>query len=117
MNSPAPIDPNQPVLPAQAWYTSPLQLRLVAAGVSQAISMLLRTINLLGFEIHIAAVDHVDELAANLTQGVALGFVAWAWWKRQRSQIAPLTMTAKGAEDLTRINPPVLDADPTKVKK
>lgn len=116
MNSPTPIEPNQPIVPAAPWYESPVQVRLVSAGISGATSLVFRTIDLLGFEIQVKHID-VDALGANLGQGVAMVFLALAWWKRQRSQLAPLTMTRKAADDQTRINPPVLAIDPTKVGK
>jgi hypothetical protein len=106
----------QPVLPPQPWYTSPVQVQLVAAGVTQFISIVFRTIDLLGFELQLQKLD-VDAIGANVAQGLVLVFVAIAWWKRQRSQVAPLTMTQKRADDLTKMNPPVLSADPTKVPK
>lgn len=114
MNSPNPVP--QPVLPAAPWYSSPVQVQLVTAGVAQAISIVFRTVDALGYEIKLGAAD-VDALAANVTQGVAMACVAWAWWKRQRSQVAPLTFTAKAAEDLTKARPPILEQDPTKLPK
>lgn len=114
MNSPTPLD--QPVLPPAPWYTSPLQVQLVAAGISQVISLALRTVALLGYEIQVKEIP-VDELGANLAQGLAFMFGGIAWWKRQRSQVAPLTMTKQAAKDLTQINPPLLASDPTKVPK
>lgn len=116
MNSPTPIDPTQPVLPPAPWYESPVQVRLVAAGISQVISIAFRTVNAFGFTIEVGHVD-VDAVGADLAQGIAGLALAWAWWKRQRSKIQPLTMTAKQAEDLTRVNPPVMASDPTKVGK
>lgn len=35
-------------------------------------------------------------------------------YRRQTSPIAPLTMTRKGADTKAAINPPLLDADPSK---
>jgi hypothetical protein len=116
MNSPIPIDPNQPVLPAQPWYTSPVQVQLVAAGFTQGISIIFRTIDLLGFELQLKHID-VDALGANLAQGLVLLFVGIAWWKRQRSQVAPLTFSKQAAKEMTQSNPPLLASDPTKVPK
>jgi hypothetical protein len=106
----------QPVLPAVPWYESPVQVRLVSAGISGAISVVFRTIDLLGFELQVKHID-VDALGANLAQGVALVFVGLAWWKRQRSAVAPLTFTATGAAAHAVSNPPLLDSDPTKLPK
>jgi len=87
----------QPVLPPAPWYESPLQVRLVAAGVSQVISCGFRLVKFFGYEIEIADTN-VDQLAADLTQLAALGFLGWASWKRQRSALQPLTMTRAAAD-------------------
>lgn len=91
-------DDNQtpPVLPPAPWYESDVTVRLVAAGFAQLVSIIFRTIDLLGYEIRISAAD-IDAILANVTQGVALvaGFLALL--KRKSSPIQPLTLTKAAA--------------------
>jgi len=105
----------QPILPAAPWYTSEVQVRAVIAAAAQLVSIALRIIGKYT-EIEITT-EMVDSIVADVTQGVAVLFGILAITKRQTSQVAPLTITAKQAEDLTRIKPPLLDSDPTKVPK
>lgn len=105
----------QPVLPAAAWYTSEVQVRAVIAAAAQLVSIALRIIGkYTDLEI---TTEMIDSIVADVTQGVAVIFGVLAVTKRQTSAVAPLTMTAKQAEDLTRINPPLLDSNPTKLPK
>jgi hypothetical protein len=105
----------QPLLPAAPWYTSEVQVRAVVAAAAQLISILLRIVGKYT-ELSITT-DMVDAIVADVTQGVAVVFGVLAITKRQSSQVAPLTLTQKGADDLTKIKPPLLDSDPTKAPK
>jgi hypothetical protein len=116
MNSPTPLDPNQPVLAPAPWYTSEVTVRLVAAGAAQVVSVLFRLVDLFGYTLKIAAAD-VDAIGANLTQLITLVALGLALLKRTNSPVQPLTMTKRQAEDMTQMNPPLLARDPTKVPK
>jgi hypothetical protein len=105
----------QPLLPAAPWYTSEVQVRAVIAAAAQLISILLRIVGKYT-ELSITT-DMVDAIVADVTQGVAVVFGVLAITKRQSSQVAPLTLTANGAALRDVGNPPLLDADPTKVPK
>lgn len=116
MNAPNPIDPNQPLLPPAPWYTSEVQVRAVIAIGGQLVSLVFRTLPLIGINIDTSGFD-VDALVANATQGVAIVFAGLAIMKRQQSAVAPLTLTAKAAEQKKIETPPLLDSDPTKLPK
>ena len=105
----------QPIIPAAPWYTSEVQVRAVIAALAQLVSIALRIVGKYT-ELSITT-DMVDAIVADVTQGVAVVFGVLAVTKRQTSAVAPLTMTRKGADDQTRINPPLLDSDPTKLPK
>lgn len=115
MNSPNPVPQTQPVLPPAPWYTSDVQVRMVIAIVGQLVSLVFRTLPMLGINFDASAID-VDAVVANITQGVAIVFGLLAIVKRQQSPVAPLTLTQKAAEDRTKINPPLLESDPTKFR-
>lgn len=105
----------QPILPAAPWYTSEVQVRAVIAAAAQLVSIALRIIGKYT-ELSITT-DMVDAIVADVTQGAAVIFGILAVTKRQASAVAPLTLTAKQADDQTRINPPLLPSDPTKLPK
>lgn len=107
------MNEQQPVLPASPWWTSEVQVRAVIALGAQLVSILLRMVGRYT-ELSITT-EMVDAVVADVSQGVAILFGMLAVMKRQSSPIAPLTMTAGGAERKTIENPPLLDADPTKV--
>lgn len=106
----------QPVLPAVPWYESEVQLRAVLAMVAQLLSVVTRIADHLGLHVQVSGAD-IDAIFADLTQGAAIWLGALAIIKRQKSAVSPLTMTAGGAAAQTVINPPLLDADPTKLPK
>lgn len=101
----------QPIIPPAPWYTSPTQVAALIAAVSQLASILIRWF---GLPITDA---QLDEYSADALQVVTILAGVWAMVKRQQSAIAPLTMTRKGAEAKAAANPPLLDTDPSKVKK
>jgi hypothetical protein len=105
----------QPVLPPAPWYTSEVQVRAVIAAAAQLVSIALRVIGKYT-ELSITT-DMVDAIVADVTQAAAVIFGILAVTKRQTSAIAPLTITAKQAEVMSQITPPLLDADPTKLPK
>jgi hypothetical protein len=109
------MNEQQPVLPAEAWYTSEVQVRAVIALGAQLVSIALRMVGRYT-EVSVTT-EMVDAIVADISQGVAILFGILAVTKRQNSAVAPLTMTAGGAERKTLANPPVLDSDPTKVTK
>lgn len=104
----------QPVLPAEPWYRSEVQVRAVIAIVAQLVSIILRIVGRYT-EISITS-DMVDAVVADLTQGVAVVFGLLAVTKRGHAQVAPLTLTASRADTRNAQNPPILGADPTKGK-
>jgi hypothetical protein len=106
----------QPILPATPWYESEVQLRAVLAMGAQLISVLTRIADHLGLHVQVSAVD-IDAVFADLTQVVAIWLGALAIIKRQKSAVAPLTLTAGSAALRTVQNPPLLDSDPTKLPK
>jgi hypothetical protein len=105
----------QPLLPAAPWYTSEVQVRGVIAAAAQLVSIVLRIVGRYT-ELSVTT-DMIDAITADVTQGLAVVFAVLALTKRQSSPVAPLTLTAKGAERLTQLNPPLLDSDPTKIPK
>lgn len=106
----------QPLLPATPWYESEVQLRAVLAMAAQLVSIGTRIADHLGLHIQVSGAD-IDAIFADLTQGLAIWLGALAIIKRQKSQVSPLTLTAGSAAAQTVINPPMLDADPTKITK
>jgi hypothetical protein len=106
----------QPLLPAAPWYESEVQLRAVLALAAQLVSIALRIANHLGLELEISGAD-IDAIFADLTQGAAIWLGVLAIIKRQKSAVAPLTLTAEAAALRTVQNPPLLDSDPTKIPK
>lgn len=106
-----PAQPVQPLIPAAPWYTSPAQVAGVVAGLSQIASILIRW-------FHLGITDEqLQGYSADALQLVTIGAGLWAMYHRQQSALAPLTLTRKGAEAKTAANPPLLDSDPTKIKK
>lgn len=103
----------QPLLPAAPWYSSEVQVRAVIALAAQLVSIALRMVARYT-EISITT-DMIDAIGADVSQGVAILFGILAVTKRQTSVVAPLTMTAAGAEKKTAVNPPILATDPTKI--
>jgi hypothetical protein len=101
------------VLPAAPWYTSEVQVRAVIALGAQLLSIGLRVLSHFGIQLDTDSID-VDGIVADVSQGVAILFAVLAIVKRQQSPVAPLTITAKGAETKTAAAPPLLDRDPTK---
>ncbi len=106
----------QPLLPATPWWESEVQLRAVLAMAAQLVSVALRIADHLGLHIQVSGAD-IDAIFADLTQGVAIWLGVLAIIKRQKSQVAPLTLTAGAAAAQTVINPPLLPNDPTKLPK
>lgn len=109
------MNEQQPILPPAPWWTSEVQVRAVIALGAQLISILFR---ILGRYTEIAVTtDMIDALVADLTQATAIIFGAMAVMKRSSSAVAPLTLTAGSAALRNVQNPPLLDADPTKVQR
>lgn len=108
------MNDTQPVLPAEPWYRSEVQVRAVIAIAAQLVSIILRMVGRYT-EVSITS-DMVDAIFADITQGVAVVFGLLAVTKRGNAQVAPLTLTASRAETRNAQNPPILGTDPTKVK-
>jgi hypothetical protein len=110
----------QPVLPAAPWWESEVQVRAVLAMAAQLLSILARLSGRIaehfGVQLQVSGAD-IDAIFADLTQGAAIWLGVLAIIKRQTSQVAPLTLTAGSAALRTVQNPPLLDADPTKLPK
>lgn len=109
------MNDTQPVLPAEPWYRSEVQVRAVIAIAAQAVSILLRMVGRFT-EVSITT-DMIDAVFADITQGVAVLFGLLAVTKRGNAQVAPLTLTAGGADARNEANPPLLPSDPTKEPK
>lgn len=101
----------QSVLPAEAWYHSPVQVAAVIAAASQLASIVIRW-----FGLPITD-EQIETYSADALQFVTIASSVWAIVKRQTSAVAPLTLTAGGAARQTTANPPLLDADPTKTQE
>ena len=106
----------QPLLPPEQLFASPLSVSLLKVAFAQLISIAFRMPGHFGYEIEVANLE-VDSIAADFAQLVAFGFGVWAFIQRKRSKVQPLTFTQAGADALTKINPPMLGADPTKIPK
>lgn len=102
----------QPLLPAEPWYKSEVQVRAVIAIAAQLVSILIRMVGRYT-EISITS-DMVDAVVADITQVVAVVFGLLAITKRSSANVAPLTLTRDGAQVRNAKNPPLLPADPTK---
>ena len=85
-----------PVLPPEPWYKSEVQVRAVVAIGSQGVSLIFRTLPLLGIEITVDQAQ-LDAIFANVMQGVAVLFGYLAITKRASSPIQPLTLTKASA--------------------
>jgi hypothetical protein len=109
-------EPQTSVIPAAPWYESETQVRAVLAMAAQLVSVGLRIAGHLGLQLQISGSD-IDGIFADLTQGAAIWLGALAIIKRQKSAVAPLTLTASGAVLHAVENPSLLDADPTKIPK
>ena len=92
-----------------------VQVRAVIAAAAQLLSIALRIVG--RYTDLSVTTDMIDSITADVTQGIAVLFGVLAVTKRQSSQVAPLTMTQKGADALTQSKPPLLDSDPTKLPK
>jgi hypothetical protein len=105
-----PVSPQsgQPLIPPQPWYTSPIQIAGVVAGLSQVVSILIRW-----FGLHITDAQ-LQAYSADALQIVTILAGAYAIVRRQRSQLAPLTLTRRGANKLANANPSLLTSDPSK---
>jgi hypothetical protein len=106
----------QPVIPATPWWESEVQVRAVLAMGAQLVSVGIRIAGHLGLQLQVSGSD-IDALFADLTQGAAIWLGALAIIKRQKSAVAPLTLTSNGAAVQARDNPSILDVDPTKIPK
>lgn len=107
------MNDQQPILPPAPWYTSEVQVRAVIALGAQLISILFR---ILGRYTDIeVTTEMIDALVADMTQATAIIFGVLAIMKRSNSPVAPLTLTAGSAAVRAVQNPPLLDADPTKI--
>lgn len=105
----------QPVLPAEPWYRSEVQVRAVIAMAAQLVSIVLRIVGRYT-EVSITS-DMIDMVVADVTQGVAVVFAFLAITKRSNTSVAPLTLTASRADTRNAQNPPILGTDPTKEMK
>lgn len=105
----------QPILPAEPWYTSEVQVRAAIAMAAQLVSIILRIVG--QYTTVSITTDVIDSIVADVSQGAAILFGFLAITKRQTSKVAPLTLTAAGAERKIAANPPLLDSDPTKGTK
>lgn len=76
------------------WYRSPVYIGAITSLVTQVLV-------LIGVADKIAPGDVAKYVDAVL-QLCALGGAALAWWKRQRSDVQPLTLTKKSAEEKNR---------------
>lgn len=108
-------EPQQPLLAAEPWYKSEVQVRAVIAIAAQVVSILFRYVNS-WFGTNVSS-DDVDRVVADISQIVALFFLGWAAVKRQNASVQPLTLTAARAEARNAAAPPVLSEDPTKAPK
>jgi hypothetical protein len=106
----------QPLLPAEQLFASPVSVSLLKLGIAQVISIAFRLPGHFGYVIEIANLD-VDAIAADAAQLVAFGFGVWAFIQRKRSKVQPLTFTQAGADALTKSNPPILPSNPTVTTK
>lgn len=102
----------QPVLPAEPWYKSEVQVRAVIAIAAQLISILLRMVGRYT-DVSITS-EMVDAVVADVSQGVAVVFGLLAITKRSGAAVAPLTLTRDAAQVRNAQNPPLLPTDPTK---
>jgi hypothetical protein len=109
------MNDTQPVLPAEPWYRSEVQVRAVIAIAAQLVSIILRMVGRYT-EVSITS-DMIDAVVADVTQGVAVVFGLLAVTKRGNAQAAPLTLTASAAQVRNSQNPPILATDPTKEVK
>lgn len=109
------MNDTQPVLPAEPWYKSEVQVRAVIAIAAQLVSIILRMVGRYT-EVSITS-EMIDAVFADITQGVAVVFGLLAVTKRGTAQVAPLTLTAAAADTRNAQNPPLLPADPTKPTK
>lgn len=109
------MNDTQPVLPAEPWYRSEVQVRAVIAIGAQLISIILRMVGRYT-EVSITS-DMIDAIVADLTQGVAVVFGLLAVTKRGNTNVAPLTLTAERADVRNAQNPPILGTNPTKEMK
>lgn len=105
----------QPILPAEPWYRSEVQVRAVIAIAAQLVSIILRMVGRYT-EVSITS-EMVDAVVADLTQGVAVVFGFLAITKRGNTTVAPLTLTKEAAALRNAQNPPILGTDPTKEMK
>lgn len=106
------MNDTQPLLPAEPWYKSEVQVRAVIAIGAQLISIILRMVGRYT-EVSITS-DMIDAIVADLTQGVAVVFGLLAVTKRGNTSVAPLTLTKDAADVRNAQNPPILGVDPTK---
>lgn len=109
------MNDTQPVLPAEPWYASEVQVRGAIALAAQLVSIILRIVG--QYTTVSITTDVIDSIVADVSQGAAVVFAFLALIKRQNSKVAPLSFTAAGAERKTAANPPILPADPTKEVK
>jgi hypothetical protein len=106
------MNDTQPVLPAEPWYRSEVQVRAVIAIAAQLVSIILRAVGRYT-EVSITS-DMVDAVVADVSQGVAVVFGLLAITKRSKASVAPLTLTRDAAQERNAQNPPLLKIDPTK---
>lgn len=106
------MNDTQPVLPAEPWYRSEVQVRAVIAIAAQLVSIILRMVGRYT-EVSITS-DMVDAVVADVSQGVAVMFGLLAITKRSSANVAPLTLTRDAAQVRNAQNPPLLKTDPTK---
>lgn len=105
----------QPLLPAEPFYKSPVFTKLVAAGVVQLISLGLRIAKMFGHDLAPDVnMEDIKSIGADIAQFIAFALGIWAMVDRKNSAVHPLTYTAAGAEKQNAANPPILESDPTK---
>lgn len=84
-------DDTQQSLPPAPWWTSNVQVSAVIAAGAQVVSVLFRLAgHVPGWQI---TTQLADSIVADLTQLMTVGFGIAAVIYRQRSSIAPLTLT------------------------
>lgn len=103
----------QPLLPAEPIYKSDVFIKGAGAVIAQVVSLGFRVAKYFNPEIGIDE-EAVQGFVADGLQIVAFAVAVWSLSSRKNSAIAPLTFTAGGAAKKNAVNPPILEADPTK---
>lgn len=85
-------DTTPTILPAEPWYTSPVQRAQVFASLSGIAALV---IQLLDLQVDVAMINVKIGIVAQI---VNVGFGLWGILKRSSSEIQPLTLTKAGAD-------------------